>query len=491
MSCESYDLRLTTLSPIHIGSGKSYSCCEFVPAKAKSKGQIVKIIKRVNLTNYYSSLSDDRKDTFLASLTNSNFELKQFDKKIKKDFVRYQCIDNSRVDFINEVQEHIKTSDKLYIPGSSIKGAIRTAIFYDLLTEEDMDKIGRDISSNRRNNSFLSNDLLKKHFTSGFGNDAQYNIFRFMQVADTTTTNLPRIEQVLAVMATDDRRKNQFYSRHGKVVKSYLETIGANKNLEQLIKQIYINWFEEFEPFKDLKFYDTKLGKIPVGWNVEPLQDFIKFQEGPGIRNWQYVEEDGINFLNIRCIQNNDLILDTANMISKEEANGKYSHFMLNEWDLVISSSGTLGRYAIIRNEHLPLCLNTSIIRFTPLHSFNHYAFVYSYLTSRGFYHYLLTMGSGSVQLNFGPTHLKQIDLIVPPENILKEYNDIVFPIIKQMVTIKAEITKLTKLRDTLLPKLMSGEIDVSEVNCDLELKYNYMKYLFNQIHTPMSKSVV
>lgn len=264
-----------------------------------------------------------------------------------------------------------------------------------------------------------------------------------------------------------------------------------NKNLEQLIKYIYINWFEEFEPFKDKDFYDTKLGSIPVGWDVKPLQEFIKFQEGPGIRNWQYVEEDGINFLNIRCIQNNDLVLDTANMISKEEANGKYAHFMLNEWDLVISSSGTLGRYAIVREEHLPLCLNTSIIRFTPMHSFDHYAYVYSYLTSRGFYHYLLTMGSGSVQLNFGPTHLKQIDLIVPPENILKKYNDLIFPLIEQMVTIKSEISKLTKLRDTLLPKLMSGEIDVSKINCDLELKYNYMKYLFNQIHTPMSKSVV
>lgn len=241
-----------------------------------------------------------------------------------------------------------------------------------------------------------------------------------------------------------------------------------NKNLEQLIKYIHINWFEEFEPFKDMNFYDTKLGSIPVGWDVKPLQDFIKFQEGPGIRNWQYVEEDGINFLNIRCIQNNDLVLDTANMISKEEANGKYSHFMLNEWDLVISSSGTLGRYAIVREEHLPLCLNTSIIRFTPLHSFDHYAYVYSYLTSRGFYHYLLTMGSGSVQLNFGPTHLKQIDLIAPPENILKEYNDLIFPLIKQMVTIKSEISKLTKLRDTLLPKLMSGEIDVSKINCDI-----------------------
>lgn len=242
-----------------------------------------------------------------------------------------------------------------------------------------------------------------------------------------------------------------------------------NHNLETIIKKIYNNWFEDFEPFKNEEFFDTKLGKIPVGWKLEPLQNFIKFQEGPGIRNWQYVEENGVNFLNIRCIQDNDLLLDTANMISKEEAEGKYSHFMLNEWDIVISSSGTLGRYAIVRKEHLPLCLNTSIIRFAPKHSFNHYSYVYSYLTSRGFYHYLLTMGSGSVQLNFGPTHLKQIDLIVPPDDVLKEYNDLIFPLIEKMKSLKSEIDQLIKLRDTLLPKLMSGAIDVSKINCDLD----------------------
>lgn len=224
MAGESYDLHLTTLSPIHIGSGKSYSYCEFVPAKLNEND--IKIIKRVDLTNYYSSLSDDRKYTFLAGLTNSNFKLEQFDKKIKKDFVRYQCIDNSHDSFEN-VQEHIKTSDKLYIPGSSIKGAIRTAIFYDLLTEDDMDNIGRDIFSN----PFLSDDLLKKHFSSGFGNDAQNNIFRFMQVADTTTTNLPKIEQVLIIMASNGQRKNKSYSIKSNI-KSYLETIGANKKFK-------------------------------------------------------------------------------------------------------------------------------------------------------------------------------------------------------------------------------------------------------------------
>lgn len=288
MSGESYDLHLTTLSPIHIGSGKSYGCCEFVPAKAKSKGQIVKIIKRVNLTNYYSNLSDDKKDTFLASLTNSNFELKQFDGKIKKDFVRYQCIDNSHVDSINEVQEHIKTSDKLYIPGSSIKGAIRTAIFYYLLTDEDMGEIGRSISSNRRDNSFLSNNLLGKYFTSGFGNAAQNNIFRFMQVADTTTSNLPKIEQVLTVMATNDRRKNQFYSRKGNVVKSYFETIGANKKFKSRLTTTF-----DSNMYQELKFKDkSEILDLDYLKNV-----LFKFSQDLISHEWDFADKYDIDYL--------------------------------------------------------------------------------------------------------------------------------------------------------------------------------------------------
>lgn len=240
MSSESYDLHLTTLSPIHIGSGNTYGASEFVRAKAKSKGEIVKITKRINLSKYYSSLSDDKKDKFLASLTNPNFELAQFDKKIKKDFVRYQCFDNSKADYINEIQEHIKTSDKVYIPGSSIKGAIRTAFFYDLLIEDDIENIGRRVSNKRWENKKLDDGLLNKYF-AGSGNSAQYNIFRFMQIADTNATNLPKIEQVLAVMASNGRRKNQFYSRNGNPVRSYLETIGTNKKFKSRLTTTFDN----------------------------------------------------------------------------------------------------------------------------------------------------------------------------------------------------------------------------------------------------------
>ena len=104
-----------------------------------------------------------------------------------------------------------------------------------------------------------------------------------------------------------------------------------------------------------------------------------------GIRNWQYVVDNGTKIINIRCIKDDDLYLDTANMISNEEANGKYKHFMLQEWDVVVSTSGTLGKNQIIRKEHLPLCLNTSVIRFKPLNGMDDFSYMYNYLISKEF----------------------------------------------------------------------------------------------------------
>lgn len=85
----------------------------------------------------------------------------------------------------------------------------------------------------------------------------------------------------------------------------------------------------------------------------------------------------------------------------------------------------------------------------------------------------------------------KLIEFVLPDDKTITQFNSIAKPMFKKIYYNNLEIKKLQRLRDTLLPKLMSGEIDVSKINCDLELKYNYMKYLFNQIHTPMSKSVV
>lgn len=198
--------------------------------------------------------------------------------------------------------------------------------------------------------------------------------------------------------------------------------------------------------------------EVPKGWEVKPLPEIIDFLEGPGIRNWQYTEEeDGIKFINIRCIQNGDLTLTTANKITKEEAFGKYKHFQLEEDDIVVSTSGTLGRFAFVRKEHLPLSLNTSVIRFRPIKNKSTLGFIAGFVENQ-LQHELEIRASGSAQRNFGPTHLKQISLLVPNFKLLELHQKYASSLFEKRKQLLSEIDVLKDTRDLLLPKLLNGE---------------------------------
>ena len=236
-----------------------------------------------------------------------------------------------------------------------------------------------------------------------------------------------------------------------------------NDNLEQQTQALFKSWFVDFEPFRGGKFVDSELGMIPEGWNIQPISSIFNFQEGPGIRNWQYVN-NGTKFINIRCINNDIINIQNANMISDEEAQGKYAHFMLKENDIVISCSGTLGRKALVLKEYLPLCLNTSVIRFTPRIN-RQLGFLYGYLGSSLFLNKQIELASGSVQANFGPIHLKGMSIAIPDNKVLNQFSDIVNSIIQKKKNIISESLRLTNLRDSILPKLMSGKIKIDKLN--------------------------
>ena len=214
---------------------------------------------------------------------------------------------------------------------------------------------------------------------------------------------------------------------------------------------------------------DSELGEIPRGWGVKPLPELIDFLEGPGIRNWQYTEDDdGIKFINIRCIQNGDLQIDTASKITKEEAFGKYAHFQLAVDDIVVSTSGTLGRFAFIREEHLPLSLNTSVIRFRPIEGQSTLHFIRGFVETQLQWE-LEIRASGSAQRNFGPMHLKQITMLQPNVELLNHHAGFCAPLFKQRQSNLKEIDSLTAIRDSLLPKLLSGEITIESVHSTVE----------------------
>ena len=182
---------------------------------------------------------------------------------------------------------------------------------------------------------------------------------------------------------------------------------------------------------------------------ITPISDVVWFQEGPGVRNTQYTTE-GVKLLNVANLVDGEVDLSNTNRyISEEEAYGKYKHFLVDEGDLIIASSGIKVDYfdkkmGFIKAEHLPLCMNTSTIRFKTLNAdvLDIQYFMY-FLKSESFKQQLAVQITGSAQLNFGPSHLKKMSVKVVP--IAQQ---------KEIVHKFSEIDRLISYRQQQLIKL-------------------------------------
>jgi type I restriction enzyme S subunit len=228
-----------------------------------------------------------------------------------------------------------------------------------------------------------------------------------------------------------------------------------------MARALYREWFVHFRfpGHESVPRVASSLGEIPKGWLL-PLTDHVDFKEGPGLRNWQYRDE-GIPFLNIRTLIDNDIDFSKVQFLDQQEVESKYQHFLLSEYDHVVSSSGTIGRIVTIRAEHLPLMLNTSIIRMRPKGSRMGRWLLKHYMLSDYFQNQAKSFAVGAAQANFGPIHLKQMHIIAPDEEIASEYERLVAPMELQILALAPLIQNLRRTRDLLLPRLLSGQIDV------------------------------
>lgn len=148
------------------------------------------------------------------------------------------------------------------------------------------------------------------------------------------------------------------------------------------------------------------------------------FQEGPGVRNWQFTDH-GVKLLNVANILKTGVIdlSKTDRHLATEEVQARYSHFLADEGDLVIASSGitidTDGflrtRGAFLEKHHLPLCINTSTIRFKALEGISYLGFLKHWLQSFEFRSQITREVTGIAQKNFGPSHLKRLTVSLPP----------------------------------------------------------------------------
>lgn len=248
-----------------------------------------------------------------------------------------------------------------------------------------------------------------------------------------------------------------------------------NQNLEAQAQAIFKSWFVDFEPFKNGKFVDSELGKIPEGWRIgtfsELIIDVIGGDWGKDEIQDKYTEE-------VYCVRGADIPdvkIGKKGKIPKRYILSKnYKSKKLKSGDLVVEISGgspsqSTGRIAAVSdyllNKYDGKIICTNFCRALTPNA--HYSeFIYRY------WQYLYDKNVFFSYEN-GTTGIKNLDLmgfldseqiIIPNENVAKEFSQICSIFLKQVYFNGIESEKLSQLRDTLLPKLMSGEIDVSEV---------------------------
>ena len=217
-----------------------------------------------------------------------------------------------------------------------------------------------------------------------------------------------------------------------------------NKNLLQLSKVIFKNWFVEFEPFG---------GVQPNNWKICTLEDVCDLKAGGD-------KPDVVS----------DEITDTcsypiySNGLDKDGLYGYTDQAKIFEESVTVSARGTIGFVCLRHIPYVPIVRLVSVI---PKKEFISAKYLYLFLDR------LNIMGTGTTQQQLTIPDFKKTEILVPTLDIIKSFTNYITPIFEKIWIQEEEIKKLQKLRDTLLPKLMSGEIDVSKINCDLK---NFIK---------------
>lgn len=232
-----------------------------------------------------------------------------------------------------------------------------------------------------------------------------------------------------------------------------------NANLEAQAQALFKSWFVDFTPFKDQPFVDSELGPIPQGWKVGKLGDYCEVKSGYAFKSSWWTNK-GYKIIKIKNIsENGDINLNDCSCVLPENCD-KAKNFIANTGDIVIAMTGaTIGKFNIIPKIDEKFYINQRVGKFflgeKPIEKV---PYIYCFLKQENISTQIIQKGQGSAQPNISGADIESIPMLTPMSIILK-YNKMCQPLFEKILSNRLESKKLSALRDTLLPKLMSGEI--------------------------------
>jgi type I restriction enzyme S subunit len=222
---------------------------------------------------------------------------------------------------------------------------------------------------------------------------------------------------------------------------------------------LYKHWFVDFGPFQDGEFVDSELGKIPKGWEVKKIKDFGEVVCGktPSKKDVENYSDYGYPFIKIPDMHNNIWVTNTIEKIS-EKGNRTQIKKLLPAGSINVSCIATVG---LVSLNCFPSHTNQQINSIIPSEVFYRN---YLYLCMLSLKETFLNEASGgSATLNMNTSTFANVKLLKPNNTSLLEFDSLAFDLFENVKNNQLENQTLTQLRDTLLPKLISGEVRLKE----------------------------
>lgn len=227
-----------------------------------------------------------------------------------------------------------------------------------------------------------------------------------------------------------------------------------NADLEEMAQAIFKNWFVDFEPFKDGKFVDSELGMIPEGWKVGTLTEIAYYMNGLAMQKYPPENnEDSLPVLKIKELGQGFCGTDSDRCSCNIKDECK-----IHNGDVIFSWSGTLLVDVWCGGD----CgLNQHLFKVT---SKDYPKWFYYYWTKHHLQEFIHIAKDKAVTMgHIKRGHLEEAMVAIPDNDSMEKAHELFEPILSKMISLRLENSRLSLLRDTLLPRLMSGEIEIPE----------------------------
>jgi len=244
------------------------------------------------------------------------------------------------------------------------------------------------------------------------------------------------------------------------------------KTLEEMAMALYKHWFVDFGPFQNGKFVESELGIIPEGWEVKSVGEFVKHQKGFAFKsNWY--QDEGKIVVRVSDTTSNSIDLNTCNKISEEQAL-VYKTYELKTNDIIIATVGSwppnyssvVGKVVRVPSIAEGGLLNQNAVKLNmKVKEVNQQGLLYCILKTDRFLNYIVNSAQGSAsQASIKLTDIFNYPIPFGKDIKLYDFSNQIEVFLEQQNFLIEENQTLTILRDTLLPKLISGEVRVKDI---------------------------